>query len=287
MKVACAAYPLDPVEGWAAWEAKVTRWVVEADADLLVFPEYGAMELAHLDGAAVAGDLERSLHAAARHGHRAQTIWADLARRHGRYILAPSGPWDAGRARPVNRAWLHGPEGTLGHQDKQIMTRFEREVWNVIPGDPLRLFDVAGLRLGVLICYDAEFPDLGAALIDAGAEALLVPSCTDGMAGYARVRVGAMARALEGQCVVAHAPTVGDCPWSPAVDENRGRAALYGPPDLGFPESGVIAEGGLDVPGWVHGAIDRSAIARVRADGQVLNLAHRGEARAAVQRIDP
>lgn len=69
MKVAAAAYPLDWFDDWSAYVAKITRWVQEAageGADLLVFPEYGAMELSTLDGAAVAGDLERSLHGRSR-----------------------------------------------------------------------------------------------------------------------------------------------------------------------------------------------------------------------------
>ena len=37
------------------------------------------------------------------------------------------------------------------------MTRFEREEWGVAPGGPLRLFDTALGRIGVLICYDASF----------------------------------------------------------------------------------------------------------------------------------
>jgi predicted amidohydrolase len=144
------------------------------------------------------------------------------------------------------------------------MTRFEREHWNVVPGGPLRVFDTRLGRIGVLICYDAEFPLLGRALIEAGVEILLVPSCTEALSGYSRVRVGAMARALEGQCVVVHSPTVGPASWSPAVDMNTGAAAIYGPPDLGFPETGVLAQGDLNAPGWVTAEVDRGSVARVR-----------------------
>ncbi|TFL16062.1 carbon-nitrogen hydrolase family protein [Jannaschia formosa] len=284
MKVAVAAYPLDPVTDFDAWARKAAEWVERAEADLLVFPEYGAMELAHLDGSETAGDLEASLHAAARHGPAAQEVWADLARRHRAHILAPSGPWDAGGARPVNRTWLHGPDGTLGHQDKQVMTMFERS-WDIRSGDPLRVFRVGEFTVGVLICYDAEFPALGEALVAAGADLLLVPSCTDTVAGFTRVRVGAMARALEGQCVALHSPTVGACPWSPAVDENRGRAAIYAPPDLGFPETGIVAEGAMDAPGWTRATIEPAAIARLRDRGVVRGHAHRGEAAAAARRF--
>lgn len=278
MKVAAAAYPLDFLSGWEACEAKLTAWVNEAadlGAGLLVFPEYGAMELATLAGRAAAADLEASLGAVSDRVARADAILAGLARARGVHILAPSAPVFADEGgRPVNRARLIGPEGVLGAQDKQIMTRFERETWHVVPGGPLRVFDLGGLRVGVLICYDAEFPLLGRALVEAGADAILVPSCTDTLAGYWRVRVGAMARALEGQCVVVHAPLVGAAPWSPAVDENIGAAAIYGPPDLGFPPTGVVAEGGLNRPGWVVADIDPAAVARVRREGAVLNHSH-------------
>ncbi|MDG4650430.1 carbon-nitrogen hydrolase family protein [Roseibacterium sp. SDUM158017] len=281
MRIAAAAYPLSVLDTWAACAAKTRDWVAEAagqGAELLVFPEYGRMELATLDGAAAAADLERSLHAAARWTERANDLTAELAREFGVHILAPSGPvFDAdvaGRARPVNRASLYGPRGLVGHQDKQVMTRFEREAWNVVPGGPLRVFDTALGRIGVLICYDAEFPLLGRALVEAGAGIILVPSCTDTLAGYWRVRVGAMARALEGQCVTVQSPTVGAAAWSPAVDENVGAAAVYGPADLGFPATGVVAEGALGAPGWVLADIDPEAVARVRREGAVFNHAH-------------
>jgi predicted amidohydrolase len=280
MRIAAAAYPLDPVDHFDPYAAKMELWVAKAGADLLVFPEYGRMELAALDGVEATGDLEQSLRSAARHTPAADALMADLARTHGCHILAPSGPVFEGGPRPVNRASLFGPEGLIGHQDKQVMTRFEREHWHVVPGGPLRVFDTSLGKIGVLICYDAEFPLLGRALAEAGAEILLVPSCTDALAGYSRVRIGAMARALENQCVTVQSPTVGDAPWSPAVDENVGAAGIFGPPDLGFPPTGVIAEGALDAPGWVVAEIDRTAIARVRAQGAVFNHAHWPESAA-------
>ncbi|ARC90613.1 carbon-nitrogen hydrolase family protein [Rhodovulum sp. MB263] len=276
MKIAAAAYPIDRFDDWSGYEAKLTAWVAEAagqGADLLVFPEYGAMELAMLDGAAAAAGLEASLVAVSARIGQASALHARLARDHGVHILGASAPvWQG--ARPVNRARLFGPQGEVAHQDKQIMTRFEREEWDVHPGGGLALFDTALGRIGVLICYDCQFPLLARALIEAGAEILLVPSCTDTLAGYWRVRVGAMARALEGQCVVVQSPTVGAAPWCPAVDVNIGAAAIYGPPDAGFPPTGILAEGALNAPGWVYAEIDRAAIARVRAAGQVLNRAH-------------
>ncbi|AUH32702.1 carbon-nitrogen hydrolase family protein [Paracoccus tegillarcae] len=274
MKIAAAAYDFDWFDSFADYRTKLTRWVEAADgADLLVFPEYGAMELASLGGPAVAGHLEASLHEVARHADRSAELQAELAARHGCHILAASGPhFDGGR--PTNRAALYGPQGLIGHQDKQVMTRFERSEWNVTGGEGLQVFDTAIGRVGILICYDAEFPLLARRLVEAGAEFLLVPSCTDTVAGFNRVRIGAMARALEGQCVVVHAPTVGACAWSPAVDENRGRAAIYAPPDGLWPETGIIAQGEMDQPGWVFAKVDLARVAESRRDGAVLPYAH-------------
>jgi predicted amidohydrolase len=288
MKLAAAAYPLDAAPTWDAYRAKQAQWVAEAagnGAGLLVFPEYGRMELAALSGAEAAGDLEASLRAVDRWTDTANALMAELAMQHGVHILAASGPVFGGGHRPVNRASLFGPQGFIGHQDKQVMTRFERETWNVVPGGPLRVFDTALGKIGILICYDAEFPLLGRALVEQGAEILLLPSCTDSLAGYNRVRIGAMARALENQCVVVHSPTVQPAPWSPAVDENIGAAAVYGPPDLGFPAMGIVAETGLNLPGWCMAEIDRASIGTVRAQGHVLNHAHWRESAARAAQI--
>lgn len=280
MKVAAAAYPLDWFDDWSDYETKLDRWVAEAageGAALLVFPEYGAMELASLGGREVAADIEGALREVDRHKAGSDAMHARLAARYGVHILSGSGPvYDVAHAgeRPVNRASFFGPNGLIGHQDKVMMTRFERQDWKVVAGQGLKVFDTDLGRIGILICYDSEFPLLGRALAEAGAEILLVPSATEALAGFTRVRIGAMARALEGQLVSVHAPVVGAAPWCYGMEQNTGRASVYGPPDRGFPATGIFAEGGLGDPGWVYAEISREAIADVRADGTVLNFRH-------------
>ncbi|MEO1974996.1 MAG: carbon-nitrogen hydrolase family protein [Paracoccaceae bacterium] len=280
MKLAAAAYRMDFLDSWDAYVAKLTAWVEDAagqGADLLVFPEYGAMELATLAGRAAAGDLEASLHAVSERIPQVDALHAELAKRHGVHILAASAPVfdpDLG-ARPVNRARLFAPSGAMGVQDKQIMTRFEREDWGVVGGGPLAHFDTALGRIGILICYDSEYPLLARAMTEA--DLILVPSCTEAAHGYNRVRIGAMARALEQQCVTVMASTVGDCDWSEAVDTNCGMGGIFGPPDTGFPADGVLAQGRMNQPGWTIAELDLDAVARVRKDGVVLNRSHWAE----------
>lgn len=275
MKVATAAYNLDWLDSWAQYEDKLDRWVAEAagqEADLLVFPEYGAMELSTLDGAEVAGNLEHSIRAVSDRMEAAQALHRHLSQTYGVYILGASAPITDGSGRPVNRAELYAPGGGQEHQDKQIMTRFERDEWDIVPGGPLKLFETSLGKIGVLICYDSEFPLLGRALSEA--DVILAPSCTEALSGYWRVRIGAMSRALENQCVTVMASLVGNNDWSEAVDMNTGTGGVFGPPDKGFPSTGVLSEGTMNRPGWTYADIDLSAIAEVRADGHVLNRTH-------------
>lgn len=276
MKLAAAAYPLSWFDTWSDYEAKLTQWVRDGaatGADLLVFPEYAAMELASLGGRDVAADQTLALAEAAKHREASDALHVRLARDFNVHILCGSGPvWQNGH--PVNRATLFGPQGLVGHQDKQIMTRFEREDWGVTHGDPLTVLETPFAKIGVTICYDSEFPLLARTLCENGVEVLLSPSCTETYAGFMRVRVGSMARALENQCVVVQAPLIGDAPWCAGVEENHGRAAIYGPPDDGWPEGGILAETELDMAGWAVAEVSREQIRQTREDGVVLLARH-------------
>ena len=273
--VAAAQYPIEQLADWSDYAAKLTRWVAEAaeaGAALAVFPEYGAMELASLEPATM-GDLAGSLASVATLVPQVDALHAELAARFGLHILAASLPRRDADGRYRNAARLFAPNGKMGTQDKLVMTRFEREQWLVSAGqDGLTVFETALGKIAVLICYDSEFPLLARAAVDAGAEVLLVPSCTDSLHGYWRVRIGAQARALESQCFVVQSPTAGLAEWSPAVDVNRGAAGIYGPPDRGMPEDGVIAVGAEGASQWVLGTINLAKVAELRADGGVLNM---------------
>ena len=83
-----------------------------------------------------------------------------------------------------------------------------------------------------------------------------VPVIADGRIGQAR--------ALENQCAVIHAVTVGEAPWCPAVDISAGAAGVYVPPDLDLPPSGILAQGPMSQPQWLVADIDLAAIALTR-----------------------
>jgi predicted amidohydrolase len=272
-RIALAQYPIEYQAEWSTFERKIEGLVAEAadaGAKLLVFPEYGAMELASLLPAEWRKDVRRQLVELQAFLDGYLALHARLARRHQATIVASSFPVRVGE-RYRNRAYLATPDERLRFQEKLMMTRFEAEEWGISAGDAVRVFNTPVGRIGISICYDIEFPLIARRQAEAGAKLILTPSCTDTLAGHHRVHVGARARALESQAYVAVAPTVGSAPWSPAVDVNVGRAAIYSPPDRGLPDDGTLALGALDVPGWVMAEIDLEAVAAVRNDGQVLN----------------
>lgn len=287
MRIATAAYPLDWFDTWTAFESKARAWVSEAaeqGAELLVFPEYGAMELASLAGRNVSMDMEQSLHAVSERIEQSDAVYTKLAVEFGVHILTPSAPvfdMNVHPDRPVNRARLVAPNGKSAVQDKQIMTMTERDPMHVATGSaPLTLFDTTLGKIGILTCYDSEFPLLGRALVEAGVDYFLVPSCTGDLSGYWRVRIGAMARALEGQCVSVMASLVADVDWLTSTSNTTGMGGIFGPPDTGFPKTGVLAEGVLGKTGWTFADAPLASIQHVRREGVVRNATHWSEKEA-------
>lgn len=273
--VAAAQYPIARLADFAAIEAKLERWIADAGeegASLVVFPEYGAMEFAGTFDDRSAGDLDLSLAAVADAMPRIDEIHVRLARRHAIHILAASGPCRRPGGRYVNAARLFTPGGGIGVAEKIIMTPFERD-WGITGGGGLRVFDTTLGRIGVLVCYDSEFPLLGRALVEAGTDVVLVPSCTERPSGANRIRTAARARALEGTVATITAPTVGLAPWSPAVDRNCGTAGVYVPAEAGVSETGILAEGETDTASLVIGRIDLAALRRLRTSGEMRNVA--------------
>ena len=274
LRIATAQYPLDWLDDWSDVAGKLGFWVgaaADEGAQLLVFPEYGSMEIASLAGPEAAADLAQSLDAVATRLDALDQLHVDLAAKHGVSILAASAPCRKADGRVVNVARLVTPTGAIGRQDKRVMTRFEAERWAISPGDRLTVFDIGIVKVGVAICYDVEFPLVVRPLVEAGAQIILAPSTTETRAGSTRVHTGAKARALENQCYVVVSQTVGEASWTPSVDRSVGRAAVYGPSDVGFPETGVIASGEDDKAQWVLADLDLDAIAHVRENGTVLN----------------
>ena len=269
VRLGALAWQVQPQPDVARWAERLDREVAFAasqGAELLVLPEYATLESA----AQATPDLIGELHTACAHTPHVLAAARDIARTHRIWLLPGTLPCRDG-AKIHNRAPLIAPDGSVAFQDKHCMTRFESELWRIDPGQPPAVFDTAFGRIGISICYDLEFPALTRAQTEAGAWLILAPSCTDTLAGFNRVRIAARARAMENQCFVALAPTVGHAPECATLDENHGHAGIYGPVDRGFADDGIVAEGEMDRHGWVFADLDPARLAAVRADGAVRN----------------
>ncbi len=273
IKVAAAQYPIDQIASFLYYEDKITKWVGEAaaaEAKLLVFPEYSGWELVSLfpeekDLASQMENLQTFLQKYIR-------LFSSVSQQFGLHILAGTFPVKVESGTYRNRAYFFGPNGSMVYQDKLIMTRFEKEKLGFIQGDhQIKIIRTEFGSIGINICYDVEFPFIARKQALAGAEILLVPSCTDSLAGYSRVRVGCRARALENQFFVVQSTTVGTAPWTEALDENVGSASIFFTPENSVIQNGVLAGGNLNEPGWVYADVDLSLIRQVRSQGQTLN----------------
>ncbi|MDP1666775.1 MAG: carbon-nitrogen hydrolase family protein [Methylobacter sp.] len=274
VKIATAQYDISFLGNWQQYRSKVERWVIEAaeqDAKILLFPEYASMELASLFGESIYSSLSKQLAAMQSLHDDYLDLFLSLAKKYRCIIQSGTFPVKTDSGAYRNRAYLFMPDGQIDYQDKLMMTRFENEQWLIQSGEELRCFNTDYGKIAINVCYDSEFPMLARKQVEAGANLILVPSCTDTLAGYHRVKIGCQARALENQCYVVQSTLVGNAPWSEAVDVNIGAAAIYTPVDRGFPDNGILADGKLNAVQWVIAEVSLSACGTVREQGQVFN----------------
>jgi predicted amidohydrolase len=273
MKTAVCKYPVGQPPDFAAFAEKQRRLLDAAaarGAQVAVLPEYLSLELAAIFPDEVRGDLHASL--ASLQPLRAQwlALFAGLARASGMHVLAGSFLLAQPDGRYRNRSDLFAPDGGHLWQDKLQLTGFEKATGVIDGGDALKVAGIGGIRAGISICYDSEFPLPVRAQYEADARLLLVPSCTDTAAGATRVQVGCLARALENRMFVAQAVTAGQAPWSPALDENTGEATVYAPMDTGFPADGILARTRGDET-WAVAELDFGLLEGTRGFAQVAN----------------
>ncbi|MFP5519040.1 MAG: carbon-nitrogen hydrolase family protein [Bdellovibrionia bacterium] len=281
IKVAAAQYPIGQFESFELWQRHISNWVESASvagAKIVLFPEYASMELVSVllvqKQLSSVDSLQDQVLALNQLLPQVKACFVELAQKYQVVLVAPSMPVvDPRYALPVNRVFVYSPQGELGYQDKFHMTRFENESWKIGRGDEeCRVFEYFGVSFAVSICFDVEFAFFPQLAAKKGAQILLAPSCTDSLRGMNRVHVGARARALENQLYVVVSQTVGDAPWSEAVDMNKGYAAFYSTCDLCFPEDGVLSLGPAHQAQWLFSELDLSLLQEVRERGQVFNF---------------
>ncbi len=162
--------------------------------------------------------------------------------------------------------------GTYETYEKLHVTPDEEKVWGLVGGNRLQVMETDCGPIGVLICYDVEFPELPRLLADQGMNILFVPFLTDTQNGYSRVRYCARARAIENECYVAIAGSVGNLPKVENMDIQFAQSVIFTPCDFPFPTTGIKAEATPNTEMILVADVDIDLLKELHTFGSVRNL---------------
>ncbi len=221
-----ASTVLDVEKNLAVVDAAAQR-AAAAGADLLLTPELFTTGYAPAQVSAAVSD---AMTAAIDTGASA------IAARHG-IALAYSAPTPAAGGAWHIGAVLVDAAGTevLRYAKVHLFGAEERAAFVPATEAPA-VATIAGMRVGLLVCYDAEFPETVRALADAGAQVALVPTAlSEGFDDVPQVLL--RARALESQVALAYANHVGTAP-----EHDGGTLVLGGGSIVAGPDGRVLAQ---------------------------------------------
>ncbi|MDX9773241.1 MAG: bifunctional GNAT family N-acetyltransferase/carbon-nitrogen hydrolase family protein [Bacteroidales bacterium] len=174
-----------------------------------------------------------------------------------------------------NAGYLCKRDGGIERFEKLHVTPDEAKVWGLQGGNILQTFDTDCGKIGILICYDIEFPELSRLLANEGMDILFVPFLTDTQNGYSRVRSCAQARAIENECYVAIAGNVGNLPKVHNMDIQYAQSMVFTPCDFSFPTNGIKAEATPNTEMIVIADVDIDMLRELNQFGSVRNLKDR------------
>lgn len=240
-------------------------------ADFALFPEFFNAPLMagnnHLSGAEAIREL-------AVHTDDLVSRFAELAISYNINIITGSLP-EVRDGLLYNVGYLCKRDGNIERFEKIHVTPDEIKVWGMQGGEIIKAFDTDCGKIGILICYDVEFPELSRLLSDEGMDLLFVPYLTDTQNGFSRVRSCAQARAIENECYVAIAGSVGNLPKVHNMDIQYAQSMVFTPCDFAFPANGIKAEATPNTEMILIADVDISLLRELHQFGSVRNLQDR------------
>lgn len=278
MKVRLAAvqYGLRRVSGFEAFEEQVRFFgehAAEAHADVLVFPELLTTQLLSIPGTPT--EPAKAMRSLLDHTDDYIRLFKTLAKETGVHILGGTHPTEADSGRLRNTAFFFTPAGDVIRQDKIHLTPWEAEYWEMEGGDRLAVIETPKAKMGILVCYDSEFPELARILCDHDVDVLLVPASTEDKRGFIRVRDCCAARAIENQVYVVQTGTVGLLPRVAAMRTNTSKATIHTPSDYPFPWDAIATEAEFNEESIILADVDLNLLQEVRERGSVTNFRDR------------
>ncbi|MBF0233254.1 MAG: GNAT family N-acetyltransferase, partial [Desulfamplus sp.] len=246
--------------------------VSDYKSDIVLFPELFNAPLIHLYEDRSPSEAMIML---AEHTEKMRLAMIDMALSYNINIVTGSVPAINDDGHLINVAYLCRRDGTWDSQEKLHITPDEDTHWGFVGGNTLKVFDTDVGKIGVLICYDVEFPELARLQAEKGMKILLVPFWTDTQNGYLRVRRCAQARAIENECYVAISGSVGNIPKVETMGIQYSQAAIFTPSDFSFPHDAIAAEATPGVETTLITDLDLDLIKELRAKGSVRNMESR------------
>jgi predicted amidohydrolase len=240
-------------------------------SDFAVFPEFFNAPLMAKDNHLGEAEAIREL---AKHTENLVQKFSNFSISYNINIIAGSMP-EVKQGKLFNVGYLCKRDGTIERYEKLHVTPDESKVWGLQGGQQLKSFDTDCGKVGVLICYDVEFPELGRLLADQGMDILFVPFLTDTQNGYSRVRNCAQARAIENECYVAIAGVIGNLPKVNNMDIQYAQSAIFTPSDFAFPTNAIKAEATPNTEMTIIGDVDLELLKELHEFGSVRNLKDR------------
>jgi predicted amidohydrolase len=174
-----------------------------------------------------------------------------------------------------NVGFLCHRNGKVDGYEKIHITPDEASHWGIRGGETLQVYETDSGKIGILICYDVEFPELPRILAEQGMQILFVPFLTDTQNAYMRVRCCAQARAIENECYVAISGSVGNLPKVENMDIQYSQSAVFTPCDFAFPSNGVKSEATPNAEMILIADVDLSLLDELHSYGSVRNLKDR------------
>lgn len=174
-----------------------------------------------------------------------------------------------------NIAYVFLRDGSIHAQAKIHPTPSEKHIWRMQGSNELNAIQTDCGPIGVLICYDCEFPELARHLVEQGIYILFVPFCTDERRGYLRVRYCAQARAIENQCYVVMSGNVGNLPGVTNMNVQYAQSCILTPSDFPFSRDGIAQDTTPNIETIAIADLNIKAVIESRNAGTVLNLKDR------------
>ncbi len=240
-------------------------------SDFALFPEFFT---APLMGLAPEKSTVESVRYLAEFTEEVKTRMSKMAVEYNINIVCGSMPLQQDN-RLYNVSYLCHRDGSIDAQYKIHVTPHEKRDWVIDGGDKIKVFETDAGRVGILICYDSEFPELGRVLAEQGVQIIFVPFWVDTKNGYLRVRLCSQARAIENECYVAISGSVGNLPRVDNVNIQYAQSAVFSPSDVYFPHDATLAEATANAEMMIYADVDLDKLKLLNTEGSVNNLKDR------------